>query len=66
MTGAGGEDRIVLVPVGTQVRSRETNEIICDLVRTGQTFNLCRGGRGGYGNAHFTAAVRQAPSFAEL
>ena len=57
MTGAGGEDRIVLVPVGTQV---------CDLGRAGQTFNLCRGGRGGYGNAHFTAAVRQAPSFAEL
>ena len=66
MTGAGGEDRIVLVPVGTQVRLKETNEIICDLVRTGQTFLLCRGGRGGYGNAHFTAAVRQAPSFAEL
>ncbi len=54
------------MPVGTQVRLKDTNEIICDLVRTGQTFNLCRGGRGGYGNAHFTAAVRQAPSFAEL
>gem|GEM_PF-1353548 len=26
---------------------------------------LCIGGRGGYGNAHFVAATRRAPSFCE-
>lgn len=54
------------MPVGTIVKNLDTKEILCDLTYPGQTHLLCRGGRGGYGNAHFTAATRQAPSFAEI
>lgn len=66
MTGRGGEDHVILLPVGTMVTSTETGELIVDLARDGQEFLLCRGGKGGFGNAHFTSSTRQAPNFAEL
>jgi GTP-binding protein len=66
MTGRGGEDFVVLLPVGTIVTDVETNKIIVDLDRDGQEFLLCKGGKGGFGNAHFTSSTRQAPNFAEL
>lgn len=66
MTGRGGEDYIVLLPVGTIVTDTETGKVIVDLTRDGQEFLLCKGGKGGFGNAHFTSSTRQAPNFAEL
>jgi GTP-binding protein len=66
MTGRGGEDTIVLLPVGTLVTDAETGELIVDLSRDGDEFLLCEGGKGGFGNAHFTSSTRQAPNFAEL
>jgi GTP-binding protein len=66
MTGRGGEDHVVLLPVGTIVTEVETGKLIVDLVRDGQEFLLCKGGKGGFGNAHFSSSTRQAPNFAEL
>jgi GTP-binding protein len=66
MHGAKGEDLIVKVPVGTIVTDAETGEIIVDLNHEGETYPLCQGGRGGFGNAHFPSSVRQAPAFAEM
>lgn len=66
MTGAGWEDLVVLLPVGTIVTNAETNEVIVDLSKDGDEFRLCKGGKGGFGNAHFTSSTRQAPNFAEL
>lgn len=57
---------MVDVPVGTLVTDAEDGEIICDLVRPNQQFLICKGGRGGFGNAHFTSSTRQTPNFAEL
>lgn len=54
------------MPVGTLVTDAEDGEIICDLTRAGQEFLICKGGRGGFGNAHFTSSTRQTPHFAEL
>lgn len=48
------------------VTDAETGELICDLDEDGMEYVLCLGGRGGYGNAHFPTATRQAPKFAEL
>lgn len=64
--GKNGEDLILKVPVGTMVRDEETREIITDLKYHGEKICIVHGGRGGYGNAHFTSSTRQAPAFAEL
>lgn len=62
--GASGDDRIVLVPVGTVVYD-ENGTLIADLAAPGSEVNVARGGRGGRGNARFATATRRAPSFAE-
>ncbi|MBW7954667.1 GTPase ObgE [Candidatus Gracilibacteria bacterium] len=66
MQGASGEDLIIYVPTGTIVRDLNTKEIIVDLSSNNLKFLLCLGGRGGFGNAHFTTSTRQAPTFAEM
>ncbi len=65
MHGKSGEDTIVRVPVGTQVRHAETGRLIADLVRHGQKAVVARGGRGGRGNARFATPKHKAPRFAE-
>jgi GTP-binding protein len=62
--GARGEDLVVHVPEGTQVKSRE-GELLADLVRHGDGYLAAHGGRGGRGNARFLSNARRAPSFAE-
>lgn len=66
MHGVSAEDVIIEVPVGTIVTDVEDDELIVDLTTPGQTYALCEGGRGGFGNAHFCSSTRQAPNFAEL
>ncbi|MCH8275509.1 MAG: GTPase ObgE [Armatimonadetes bacterium] len=53
------------VPVGTLVKDAAGGEALADLTRDKQRFVVCKGGRGGRGNLHFTTSVRQAPAFAE-
>jgi len=61
--GRSGEDLIIKVPVGTQASIDGT--IIADFISSGQSEVVAKGGLGGYGNAHFTSSVRQAPRIAE-
>ncbi len=63
-TGKDGEDLVLRVPRGTIIRDAETREIIKDMSED-QTFVLCRGGRGGWGNKHFATPTRQVPRFAK-
>jgi GTPase len=64
-TGASAQDVFVDVPPGTVVRDAETNALLADLVRPGDTVVVARGGRGGRGNAHFPSSANQAPRMAE-
>ena len=60
-TGAGGEDVVLPVPVGTEIVDADTDEILVDLTEPGQRVLLARGGNGGFGNARFKSSTNQAP-----
>ena len=64
MSGKRGEPLIIQVPRGTVVRDAESNAIIVDM-STGEDFVIAKGGRGGWGNAHFATPTRQVPRFAK-
>jgi GTP-binding protein len=62
-SGKDGEDALVKVPVGTQVFDPETNELLFDFVEPGQRYLAAKGGKGGWGNAHFATPTRRAPKY---
>ncbi|HEU0162573.1 MAG TPA: GTPase ObgE [Rhizomicrobium sp.] len=64
MTGAGGDDAIMKVPVGTQIYEEDGETLIVDMATPGMRHRLLRGGNGGFGNAHFKSSTNQAPNFA--
>ena len=64
MAGKRGEPLIIDVPRGTVVRDAETGQIIVDM-STGEDFIIAKGGRGGWGNAHYATPTRQVPRFAK-
>lgn len=61
--GKHGENAVVKVPVGTQVFNAETNELLFDFTEAGQHYLAAKGGKGGWGNAHFATPTRRAPKF---
>ena len=61
-TGAGGDDLVIKVPVGTQVLSDdEERSLLIDMTEVGQRVSLLRGGDGGRGNASYKTSTNRAP-----
>lgn len=63
-TGRSGKDLEVLVPLGTQVFCGD-DELLGEVVISGQRLLVAEGGRGGRGNARFTSPTNQAPRRSE-
>ncbi len=64
-TGKDGEDLIIKIPVGTVIREGNSNKVMADFTKHGESRVLIPGGRGGKGNQHFATPTRQAPRYAE-
>ncbi|HSX32034.1 MAG TPA: GTPase ObgE [Candidatus Saccharimonadales bacterium] len=62
--GRSAPDLIVRVPVGT-VATDEKGLIVADVAEDGARAVIAKGGKGGFGNAHFVSSRRQAPMIAE-
>jgi GTP-binding protein len=61
-TGAGGNDLVIKVPVGTQVLADdEDRSLLADLTTEGQRIVLLKGGMGGRGNASYKTSTNRAP-----
>ena len=61
-TGAGGQDLVVKVPVGTQILADdEDRTLLADLTREGERIVLLKGGMGGRGNASYKSSTNRAP-----
>ncbi|MEO8063350.1 MAG: Obg family GTPase CgtA [Pseudomonadota bacterium] len=61
MSGRGGEDTLVMVPVGTIVRDAETGEVLGDLAEADMELLVARGGKGGWGNQRFKTSKNRSP-----
>jgi GTPase len=59
--GAGGADKLIALPPGTQIYAEDQDTLIADLVNVGDRARLARGGNGGFGNAHFKSSTNRAP-----
>ncbi|HWT44035.1 MAG TPA: GTPase ObgE, partial [Sphingopyxis sp.] len=61
MTGAGGDDLVIKVPVGTQVLADdEDRTLLADLTEEGQRLLFLKGGDGGRGNASYKTSTNRA------
>lgn len=60
-TGAGGDDLVVKVPVGTQILSEDKEHVLLDFTKEGQTEMFLEGGIGGRGNASYKSSTNRAP-----
>src|SRR4249919_1382739 len=61
-TGAGGDDLVIKVPVGTQILADDDERsLLADLTRIGQRIVFLKGGLGGRGNASYKSSTNRAP-----
>lgn len=65
MTGFSAPDVTVEVPTGTVVSDEKTGKILADLKEEGERVLICKGGRGGKGNAAYKSSRNRAPRIAE-
>ncbi|QPN55856.1 GTPase ObgE [Synechococcus sp. CBW1107] len=60
-SGASGDDLVIRVPCGTEVRLQDSEELLGDLTEPGDRLRVAAGGRGGLGNAHYLSNRNRAP-----
>jgi len=61
MTGPGGDDLFIPVPIGTLIYDDDIEELIGDITRHDQKIKVAQGGFHGLGNTRFKSSINQAP-----
>ena len=61
MTGKGGDDLYIPVPIGTQIYDDDIDELIGDITANGQKIKVAQGGFHGLGNLRYKSSINQAP-----
>lgn len=61
-TGRNGQDKILQLPVGTQVFTEDRETLLYDFTTAGERVRLLRGGDGGFGNETYKTSTNQAPT----
>ena len=61
MTGKGGENLYLKVPIGTQVYEEDNKTLIYDFKKEDEEFVVALGGKGGFGNTRFKSSTNRAP-----
>ena len=64
-TGAGSDDVMMKVPVGTQILAEDKETLLADLTEVGSRVVIAQGGDGGFGNATFKSSTNRAPRRAD-
>ena len=64
-TGAGSDDVIIKVPIGTQIFAEDKETLLADLDAPGKRVVLAKGGDGGFGNANFKTSTNRSPRRAD-
>ena len=63
--GKNGEDRELVVPVGTEVWDETLGTLLGEVLESDDRLEVARGGKGGRGNAAFATATQRVPYIAE-
>ena len=61
MTGKGGDDLYIPVPIGTLIYDDDIEELIGDITENNQKVKVAQGGFHGLGNTRYKSSVNQAP-----
>ena len=61
MTGKGGDDLYIPVPIGTLIYDDDIDELIGDITENNQKVKVAQGGFHGLGNTRYKSSVNQAP-----
>ena len=64
-TGAGSDDVVLKVPIGTQIFAEDKETLLADLDTPGARVVIAEGGDGGFGNAHYKTSTNRAPRRAD-
>ena len=63
--GKSADNLMVPVPPGTIIMDDESGAVVGELLKAGDKIVVCRGGRGGKGNARYATSRNRAPRMAE-
>ncbi|MDD5924519.1 MAG: GTPase ObgE [Clostridia bacterium] len=63
-TGKSAKDLVIHVPIGTIIKETETGRLMADISGK-EPVIVARGGKGGWGNTHFSTSTRQTPRFSK-